>query len=249
MNDSPEVFQIDKLRLKRTAWHDLPPVRIHSHQSGVKKHPLYPRAKEGDAAAAEDLVLDCIAEEQVTIIRQTCSNAAVLLPVHALESEGMNVIPRVFAHILAKQLNLSIGSGVIQGNTVSHTSASGYHRLAFPALFEGEIYEEQYFLVDDFVGQGGTLANLKGFIESNGGLVSGTTTLTGRADSAQISLTRQTLEALRSKHGGQLEEWWTDTFGYGLEYLTESEARYLTRVESFVAIRERLADARRAGNR
>jgi hypothetical protein len=215
----------------------------------VKKHPLYDSAKGGDAVAAEDLVLDCIASERVEVVEQLCSPNTVLLAVHALETEGLNAIPRVFAHVLAKRLNLSLASGIIQSNTVAHTSASGYHRLAFPALFEGVVHEEQYILVDDFIGQGGTIANLKGFVEANGGFVLGATTLTGREDSGDITLVNATLDRLRSKHGRQLEEWWLDTFGYGLKNLTESEARYLTRVDSFDAIRERLADARRAGNR
>jgi hypothetical protein len=225
------------------------PVIIHAPESAVKKHPLYARSKAGDAAAAEGLVLDCVTEEGIEAIRQTPTiENAVLMAVHALETEGLNAIPRVFARILSKKLDLPLISGVIQSNSVSHTGATGYHRLAFPALFEGDVDGGHYFLVDDFVGQGGTLANLKGYIEWNGGRVLGATVLTGRADSALISLRNETLEGLRSKHGDKLEEWWLDSFGYGLEKLTESEARYLTRVDSFDAIRERLVDARRARN-
>jgi adenine/guanine phosphoribosyltransferase-like PRPP-binding protein len=244
------LTQFDKEGLRRTAWGGMPQVLIHAAESAVKKHPLYGRAKAGDAAAAEGLVQDCISDQCTEAIRQIDSiGESSLIAVHALETEGLNAIPRVFARILSKELNLPLVSGVIQSNSVSHTSATGYHRLAFPALFEGDIEEGKYFLVDDFIGQGGTLANLKGHIESTGGTVLGATVLTGRADSAILNLQNETLDRLRSKHGDQLEEWWLDSFGYGLERLTESEARYLTRVDSFDAIRERLIDARRARNR
>src|SRR5262245_17432776 len=46
--------------------------------------------------------------------------------------------------------------------------ADGYHPLALLALFGGDVKESEYFLVNEFVGQGVTLANLRGFVESRG---------------------------------------------------------------------------------
>ena len=43
-------------------------------------------------------------------------------------------------------------------------------------------------MVDDFVGLGGTLASLRGYLIAGGGRVLGTVTLTGRADSAKLAL-------------------------------------------------------------
>ena len=51
---------------------------------------------------------------------------------------------------------------------------------------------------------------------------------------------------LREKHGGELESWWQDTFGYGFNFLTESEARYLARADSVELIRDRILAARQA---
>ena len=70
------------------------------------------------------------------------------------------------------------------------------------------------------------------------------TSLTGQAYSAKLTLSDDTLSALRAKHGKALEDWFQQTFGYGLDRLTESEARYLTRAESLDTIRNRLAQAR-----
>ncbi|MFH1602551.1 MAG: phosphoribosyltransferase [Pseudomonadota bacterium] len=62
----------------------------------------------------------------------------------------------------------------MQANTVGHTGASGWARLARPAVFDGEVASgRNYVLVDDFVGQGGTLANLRGYALSEGAEVSG----------------------------------------------------------------------------
>ena len=236
----------EKHHLRRTPWDAFPGVVIHSEERLVKTHPLYSSAKEGDARTAEGLVEDVMSIADLAGLRLLMgSSRPVLLPVHALETEGMNVIPRVFARALSQLLDLPVFAGVIQINRVTHTGASGDHRLAFPAIFDGEVAPVSYLLVDDFIGQGGTLANLRGFVETNGGTVVGATALTGKAYSAKLRLDEQTLVQLRRKHGEQLEEWWFASFGYGFERLTESEARYLTRVDDAHAIPERLALARR----
>jgi hypothetical protein len=67
----------------------------------------------------------------------------------------MNAIPRAFARSLSKALGLPVASGIIQVNRVLRTGADGYHRLASPPVFDGQVETAEYLLVDDFVGQGG----------------------------------------------------------------------------------------------
>lgn len=161
-----------------------------------------------------------------------------------MEDLGYNRIPGAFAELLAERLNLDVEIGIIQANVVNHTGASGWQRMVRPAVFEGAVAEgREYFLVDDFVGQGGTLANLRGYLMQGGGSALGATTLTGRADSATLALQSGTLAALRRKHGEQIENWWQGIFGYRFDCLTESEARYLLRVEDADTIRARLIEA------
>ncbi len=95
----------------------------------------------------------------------------VLLSAHAEEELGRNAIPQALAAHLGARLGWDVDDGVVQANVVNHTGAGGFARLARPALFAGVITAGQnYLLVDDFIGQGGTLANMRGFVESNGGL-------------------------------------------------------------------------------
>jgi hypothetical protein len=238
-----------KRLLHRTAWQALPDVLIHADVSRSKSHPLYVLAKGGDTRAAEGLIDDLIAPEKLNeLARLVGDTQAFLTAVHAVEAAGLNAIPKVLALKISAMLDWPVSTGLIQINRVAHTGASGDHRLAFPALFGGSAQTGNHVLVDDFVGQGGTLANVKGYIEFHGGTVLAATALTGKAYSAQLLLTDETLEALRRKHGRQLEEWWIDTFGYSFEQLTESEARYITRVDNADTVRARLIDARRAGN-
>ena len=96
-----------------------------------------------------------------------------------------------------------------------------------------------YLLTDYFVGQGGTLANLRSHIMSKGSKVLGAIVLTGKAHSAIIALDRVTLQELRVKYGQQLENWWNQRF----DCLTESEARYLLNTPDVDRIRNKIIEA------
>ena len=126
----------------------------------------------------------------------------------------------------------------------SHTGANGFWRQARQAEFEGLVTPGlDYVLVDDFVGMGGTLANLKGYIESNGAHVLAAVSLTGKPHSAKLAPTPERLNELREKHGTDFENWWIGQFAHGFDALTESEARYLARTETADTIRDRIAAA------
>ncbi|MEO8124617.1 MAG: phosphoribosyltransferase, partial [Burkholderiales bacterium] len=155
-----------------------------------------------------------------------------LAAVHALEAGGVNLIPLAMASRLSVELELPMESALVQINRVGHTGSSGWHRLANPALFAGTVVPgTSYLLLDDFVGQGGTLANLKGHIEAKGGKVVGAVVLTGQQRSARLAVSPEVLQDLRDKHG-HIENWWRGRFGFGFDAFTESEARYVLNAES-----------------
>ena len=94
-------------------------------------------------------------------------------------------------------------------------------------------------MVDDFIGQNGTLTNLHGWIEKQGGAVG----LTGKPYSAKLNPLGEQLHELRQKHGPDFEKWWREHFGHAFDCLTQSEARYLARSPDADTIRDRLAAA------
>lgn len=244
---------VDEQHPHREPWGRFPDVVIVASQSSVMRHPDYPQAKQGNvtdaAPAAKRLSGDLLTASALEELRALPVHGARLVPVHALEGQGFNRIPAAFAELLGEKLHLEVETSIIQVNVVNHTGASGWMRLASPPLFEGPVLHGQsYVLVDDFVGQGGTLANLRGHIMRSGGIVAGAVCLTGRDDSRKLALDGGTLEALRRKHGQEIEEWWRETCGYGYPALTESEARYLLRVEDADTIRAKLAEARSQGH-
>ena len=160
-----------------------------------------------------------------------------------MEGVSVNMIAQGLAATLSDALGLPLDKDIVQVTRAGHTGSSGWKRLGSPALFAGAVEPGRgYWLVDDFIGQGGTLANLRGYLLAKGGAFAGTTVLTGKPYSAILGLSVETLAQLRRKHG-KLEQWWRERFGFGLESLTDSEARYLLRAEDADTIRARLADA------
>jgi hypothetical protein len=234
-------------------WGHFPDVVICATESAVKNHADYEQAKQGNvhdaAPAAKRLATGMLSPHALDAITKLPIEDALLVPVHALEGQGFNRIPAAFAELLGQRLALDIETALIQVNVVNHTGATGWQRLASPPLFEGDVADGgRYVLVDDFVSQGGTLANLRGYITHHGGHVVGAVCLTGRGDSSKLALTSETLEALRQKHGTEIESWWLKSCGYDFPCLTESEARYLLRVEDADTIRTRFAEARSEAN-
>ncbi len=227
----------------RTLWGNFPDVLIHASESAVKQHPAYKAAKAGHGLSATTLVNDTMSEQQnqclVDLLR---GHAPTLVSAHAYEKEGINAIPEAFAVEISKAVGWPHDTKVAQVNVVAHTGADGFSRLARQAEFSGAIQSGcEYVLVDDFVGMGGTLANLKGYVESKGGRVLAAVSLTGKPHSAKLALSPERLQELRFKHGTELENWWVGRFAHAFDALTESEARYLARTETADTIRNRIA--------
>lgn len=240
------------MKASRTRWGHFPDAVILAPVKEVKGHTSYPLAKEaGDGAASEDLVEHFVDGQALKKVEELIGNhRPILVSVHAIETkdgnEEINAIPEVLAVFLGDQLSLEIESTIIQTNVVSHTGARGDERLARQALFDGTVIAgQEYLIVDDFIAQGGTIANLRGFIESHLGKVIGAVALTGKPVSAILGLQQETLLQLRERHG-ELETWWQEYFGFAFDCLTESEARYLIKIEDANAIRNRIFAAEQA---
>ena len=239
----------------RTAWKGFPDAILLADEKATKRHSLYAAAKAGSDLAAADLVDSLVDDSGIRAIRALIgkvgkSGAPLLVSAHAYERDGVNAIPAALAQLLGQRLDLEFSTAVAQLNVVSHTGADGYGRLARQARFEGDVQQgREYVMVDDFIGQGGTLANLRGWIEKQGGKTVGAVGLTGKPYSAKLSPSKEQLYELRQKHGADLEKWWKNHFGHAFNCLTQSEARYLARSPDVDTIRVRLAAAEREGDR
>jgi hypothetical protein len=235
-----------RFSLPRVPLYGMPDAVILTAVRAAKNDPNYAAAKGGDPLQAAALIENLVGLDQIDLVRRLLDGRQpIVSPIHALETAGFNEIPLALAVALAHALTLQIETSVIQLSTAGHTGASGWHRLANPAIFGGDVTRDaEYLLVDDFIGQGGTVANLAGFIRSKGGEVLGVTTLTGQTRSARLGPDQRLIDSLREKHGENLEDWWKERFGYGFDCLTYSEARYLERVEDADTVRARIIEAR-----
>lgn len=234
----------------RAAWDDaFPEVLILAAETEIKRHADYRAAKTGDAEAAARLVRDLVTQAKVDeLARMIAGRAPVLASIHAQEAHGINAIPEALADLLGLKLGLPTDDAIVQVNVVNHTGASGFARLARQALFEGDVQAgAEYLIVDDFIGQGGTIANFRGHLLAHGARVIGAVVLTGKPFSARLALSAERLTELRAKHG-QLEDWWRENFGFSFDTLTESEGRYLVNTADADTIRDRIASAQQAAD-
>jgi hypothetical protein len=233
--------------IPRSPWpYGFPNVIVHSDLNSRNTHSSYTAAKSGNAEAAKILVEDLLTPKNIEmVVAILAGTTPILLAVTADEVTGFNAIPDAMAQSLGQKIGCTVAAGaIVQANKVGHTKADGWHRLVTPAIFTGEVVSgADYLLVDDHVGFGGTLANLRGFIENDGGHVVGMTTLTETRAARQISVRNETLNMLQDKHGKELEDFWRGEFGHSINCLTDVEAGYLCRVESVASIKSRMAQA------
>jgi len=223
-----------------------PDVIIHTDVGTRDAHPSYAAAKAGDIDASLALAEVLISEAAVGQLQALIGGAdVILLPIVADEATGFNAIPDAMANLLGRRLQVRIEvGGIVQVNKVGHTRAPAFQRIVTPALFEGAVQPgSTYLLVDDHVGLGGTLANLRGHVEAGGGTVIGMTTLTESRSARHIALHPDTRRMLWERHGQPLEDLWQSQFGHGIDCLTEVEAQNLCRQPSVTAIEDFLAQA------
>jgi hypothetical protein len=234
------------LPIPRTPWPaNFPDVIVHSDLKTRDADPDFTAAKSGDPVAAYRLAYRLIDRHRLVGFPFGGDDGGTLLAVSALESTGYNAIPEAMASVMALHVSIPRLVGeVYQSNKVRHTRSSGWHRLATPARFEGPVQNgRDYILVDDHVGFGGTLADLRGHVEAQGGRVIAMTTLSQTREAQTIAVRPETLNVLNTAHGQVLEHFWQDHFGYGLDGLTNIEAGFLARQPSFDVIRDGLAEA------
>lgn len=232
---------------ERSPWRKgFPEVILHGRLADATSHPDYDAAKGGDDAAARRLVHDVLSLDAIKQLKGLIGDrSSIALGVHAEEAVSRNAIPRAMADVLAKVLGLDVDLDIVQAAKVGRTSQDGFGRLANQPSFDGHVrIDKPYLIMDDTLTQGGTLANLKGYIENRGGEVLAATALTGKQYSAKIAIDSSTLEQLRDQYDGTgLEAWWQNRFGYSFDSLTESEGRYLLRAKDADKVRDRVAAA------
>lgn len=230
----------------RTPWNDFPKVKVFYPSGTLRKasEKLYLEAKGGNVVSAYDLLINYVLKDEdiFEFGIDLFNRKPILAPVLAQEYLGKNRIPAVFAEILSGHLGFEVADDIVQTVKANHTNASAYERIVRQPMFDGYVEAgRNYVILDDTVSMGGTLAALKGHIESNGGKVILGATLTGYQDVDLVPL-EKTLNHVRNKHP-ELPEWWQNEFGFPIEYLTQGELGHFKKPNSIDEIRSRLIEA------
>jgi hypothetical protein len=235
-----------------------PPVFARAAWDGtgaLRDHPSYWRAKKRrDAEAALRVCGDLGREEVLENLYDLSVATGEPVPVVAAPAmtpdESQNYLAIGYARWLSHELGWEVSRDIFQAKTLSRDfSTDGWFRLAHDPEFYGLVHEgRRYVLADDVCTMGGTLASLRGFIESKGGRVIGVTVLAnydGRH--VPISLADSTRNGLFIRLGEDFRSACAEELSYAPECLTEAEGRFLLRCPSVDAFRAGLDGARDCG--
>jgi len=234
---------------ERVPWGSFPPIVCNGHEGRLKDLPGYDAAKRGDGVAAVDLVESVFLQETADqILDRFEVDFPILLPVLAQESSGRNKLPIAFAEVLSERTGLSVETDIVATDVVQRTSEGADHRLAFSPRFVGTVVAGQkYVILDDASTMGGTIASLRGFVENRGGHVVSAAVLSARPNALDLKPSDRQLDHIRQRFGNELDSFWREVFGYGIECATRAEAGHVRRAESIESIRDRIAQARDVG--
>jgi hypothetical protein len=217
-------------------------------------HPDYGAAKNReDRLAALRLVRDFLeTPENRALLKSLKTNFpdAVVVPVHAAESNGKNRIPEMLAEYIAKRAGLEADAGIVQTNRTARTGSGPWHRLAFRPEFDGPVRAgRKYVLADDVFTNGGSFGELRRHIERNGGRVVQAAALSCGGFGNLLAVRPETLKRLLDRFGGPplysfLKE--INVYGGNFKALAEPEACALGRAASLDDAGNRIAQARQA---
>ena len=236
---------------------DFPNATVMTTRGAVtRKHgELFEKAKAGDTDAAAELVDAIMADPKrrakLDEIKARHPNAEIACPVHAEEEGGRNKIPLALAQYAADALGMRVDSEIVQTVRAHHTGKDAWYRLTHRALFGGSVEAgKKYILVDDHITQGGTINELRNYIENNGGRVVDVFSLTASQGSTILKPSEKQIAELRRRYGDELEQLLIDgDIAAGADAITASEAAYILKL-SPDTFRNRVAAAgqeRRAG--
>jgi hypothetical protein len=220
-----------------------------SESFNLPDHPGYwPAKRKRDAKAAVSLCEDLVTEENLEILYDLTYGLEPIVAAPALTlHETQNALARAFAGWLSAKMNWQLDRNLYQAKTINRDfNTNGWFRIVNEPDFYGQVEAGRpYILADDVCAMGGTLASLRGYIETNGGKVLGMTVLaSGSGKNVQISLVGDTFARLTTAWAGKLVAAYPTEIGHELESITEPEGQFLLRCPSYDRFRAGIDGAR-----
>jgi len=176
---------------------------------------------------------------------------AIVAGVHAEEITGRNKIPEALAKQIGILTGLEVDKEIVQKTRAQRTGKGEIYRLAHRPAFDGKVQAgRDYILIDDVISKGGTLNELKFYIEQNGGKVVQMVVAGAGRYGTNIALTEKTKTEIISMYGTiALHEFLKehDIYAGNIGYLTESEARRIMAAGPLNETRNRIFTCGQAG--
>ena len=214
----------------------------------LMRHPMFDAAKRhGDIEAARRIALELPNWKALEVVGRRFAFQNARLVVVGGDPSAPNQIPRAFGERLSEVTGCLLDNGILRSNSPKHTGKSALARLLSRAEYAGRLRRgAHYVAVDDVMTQGGTISELRQFINLHGARMVGVVTLaftnsTVMSDGLQIAPSLETrrlisetfppaeLSALLSEFG---------IYSGDAGALTESEARCILRFPTMYRLRE-----------
>lgn len=140
-----------------------------------------------------------------------------------------NAIPSAYARLVADSLGIDVDSQIKQKARVGRTKLKKMQRLLWQPSFIGDVRSGAgYFIVEDMVTLGGTIASLASYIIANGGHVVGVTSLATKGGlTLPLALLENTRAELIDEYGLGFSAFWGRAVGHVGDRLTDGEASWL----------------------
>jgi DNA repair protein RadC len=205
-------------------------IRLMTSPAALKAHPDYEAAKAGDRAAAIRVASALSKADRIQALAAD-HPGAVLVPVRAEEATGNNQLPAALADVINIATGLKVDHGIVQSVRAHRTGQGHLYRMTHRPKFNGDVTEgQEYIIVDDLAAMGGTLAEMRHYIETHGGIVVDAVTLAAGRFGNVFGLTPKTEARLIEDFGVEyLTELLkrSNLYGGNWKYLSEGEGREL----------------------
>jgi len=208
-------------RIFRSPWGDFPDVVVQTTVARMQSQPAYRAAKQGNTEAAREVLGPLVKPRKVPWPFDA------VIPVTQFDRDHRNALPLLYAYWLATQNGVDVLKNVYQDNVVSHTGADARTRILSQPTFAGEVEPGlRVLIVDDVASFGSTLANLRGWLEHQGAVVVGATTLAATYGGTKLKPPEAALQALRERFPrvGEL----ASALGFTPDRFTGREVHYLS---------------------
>lgn len=207
---------------------------------------LHKLAKAGDKEAALKLVGNVLKQDKIQLLSEYVQDKTIITPVIAKERVGNNKLPEQYANLLGNLLQCEVTNDIVQINKSFHTGSDAMHRLLNRAIFDGTVQKGyNYIILDDVMTMGGTLSDIRKYIEFKEGKVILASTLANMGQ-VKLAINDELIKALSLKFGKDKLDILLREVGIAnaIEELTYAEGQQLLKFKSIDSIRNRTTKER-----